>query len=142
MLLQGSRRPCCGGVEAGADLVDESAVGPSGELSVHGVESDVTEVDRDVAGSPKTGGIFLQQDQNPMPATLCRGDIAVVPGSGGQRGLCIRRFQDVDVEGGDGAASVGSAVVAAFAVAGDRGSDLAGAHPWASGRKERGQDPT
>lgn len=39
--------------------MDESAVGPSGELSVHGVEGGVAEVDRDVAGSPETGGIFL-----------------------------------------------------------------------------------
>lgn len=50
-------------------------------------------------------------------------------------------FQDADVECGDGAAPVGSAVVAAFAVAGDRGSDLAGAHTWAAWRKQRGQDP-
>ena len=67
--------------------MDESGLGPSGELSVHGVQGDVSEVCGDVAGAPEAVGFFLEQGQDPVSASLSGGGVPVVPGSGGRLGL-------------------------------------------------------
>lgn len=98
--------------------MDEAVGGPSAQLSVHGVHGDVAEVGGDVAGSPEASGLCGEQGQDPVPAAAGGGDVGILVGGGRQRLLGLGRH-DGDVEIGDGAAGIGSAVVSALAVSGN-----------------------
>lgn len=98
--------------------MDEAGLGPSGELSIHGLHGDVAEVGGDVAGAPEAGGVFFEQAKDPVAAAVGEGGVPVVAGDGGDWGVWFAGFEDADGETGDSAAGVGPAVVMAGAVTG------------------------
>lgn len=100
--------------------MDEAGLGPSGELPIHGLHGDVAEVRSDVAGAPEAGGVLLEQAKDPVTAAVGGGGIPVIAGDGGELRVRFVRFEDADVETGDGSAGVGPAVVMAGAVTGHR----------------------
>lgn len=116
-----------------SDLVDESAVGPSGELPIHRVQPDVAEAGGDLCDSPQAGRIVLEEGENAVPTALSWDGVPVVAGGCGQGRLFGTWSEDDDAEVGDGAAPVGTSVVASLAVAGHWGLDLAGAGPVTAG---------
>jgi hypothetical protein len=76
----------------------------------------------------------VEQVEDAVSASLGVGGEPVVAGGGGQRGLFIRGLEDGDVEAGDGAAAVGTAVVLAFGVPGSLGDYLINATPLPASR--------